>query len=194
MRIEGKDEKEYPWWIRIVFRGQKKKYGVALEPTRLWGLSPKLLWGLQLLYRAIDRKNSPIDPALRSLVTVRVSQINHCSFCIDINSALLQERGVSMQKALAISNFENDLSFSERERSALAYAEAMTRTDQGVNDKIFARLKAQFNEAAILELTELIAYQNLSSKFNAALGVPAQGFCPTQPVAVQQDERRAQAL
>lgn len=134
--------------------------------------------GLQALYSAIDRKGSPIDPALRSLVTVRVSQINRCSFCIDINSALLQERGVRIDKALALAEFETDPSFSERERAALAYAEAMTRSDKSVDDKVFGRLHAHFSEAEILELTAVIAYQNLSSKFNAALGVPAQGFCP----------------
>ncbi|MBI4274816.1 MAG: carboxymuconolactone decarboxylase family protein, partial [Rhizobiales bacterium] len=45
---------------------------------------------------ALDRRSSPISPALRSLITVRVLQINHCAFCIDINSATLLKRGVSM--------------------------------------------------------------------------------------------------
>lgn len=181
MRIKPKPEKEYPLWIRFIFRAQRKSYGAVLEPTRLWGLSPKILLGLQLLYRAIDRNSSPIDPALRSLITVRVSQINHCSFCIDINSALLQKRGVSMDKALATVDYETNAAFTEKERAALAYAEAMTKSDKQVDDAVFKRLRAQFSDNQILELTALIAYQNLSSKFNAALGVPSQGFCPTPP-------------
>ncbi len=48
-----------------------------------------------------------------------------------------------------------------------------------------AALKEHFDDDAIVELTALIAYQNMSSKFNAALGVPAQGFC-TLPAARQQ--------
>jgi AhpD family alkylhydroperoxidase len=177
MRLQPKPERHYPLWIRAIFRAQKKKYGAALEPTRIWGRSPKILFGLQLLYRAIDRKNSPINPALRSLVTVRVSQINHCSFCIDINSALLRERGVPMDKVLALTEYETNHTFDEKERSALSYAEAMTRSDRQIDDAVFERLRMQFSDDQILELTALIAYQNLSSKFNAALGVPSQGFC-----------------
>ena len=136
MRISTRPESKYPFWIRLIFRAQKKKYGASLEPTRLWGRSPRLLMGLQALYSAVDRKSSPLDPALRALVTVRVSQINHCSFCIDINSALLQKRGVPMDKILALADCETNPAFSEKERSALAYAEAMTRSDKRVDDTI----------------------------------------------------------
>ena len=179
MRLSPRPEKDYPLWVRLILRGQKKKYGASLEPTRLWGRSPRLLLGLQTLYSAIDRKHSPIDPALRALVTVRVSQINHCSFCIDINSALLQKRGVAMEKILALAEYETDSNFTETERAALAYAEAMTRSDKRVDNLVFNRLRAQFTEDQIIELTAVVAYQNLSSKFNAALAVPPQGFCPS---------------
>lgn len=183
MRLSARSEKSYPLWIRLILRAQKKKYGASLEPTRLWGRSPRLLMGLQVLYSAIDRKGSPIDPALRSLVTVRISQINRCSFCIDINSALLQKRGVAIEKVLALADYETNPAYTERERAALAYAEAMTRSDRRVDDAIFQSLRTHFSEDQILELTAVIAYQNLSSKFNAALDVPPQGFCPTPPAA-----------
>src|SRR3990170_2845294 len=140
MRLSSRPERSYPLWIRFILRAQKKKYGASLEPTRLWGRSPRLLMGLQALYSAIDRKGSPIDPALRSLVTVRVSQINRCSFCIDINSALLQKRGVAIEKVLALADYETNPTYAERERAALAYAEAMTRSDRRVDDAIFQRL------------------------------------------------------
>lgn len=177
MRVEEQRESVYPWWVRLIFWAQRRKYGAALVPTRIWGRAPKLLWGLQSLYRAIDRKGSPIDPALRSLVTVRVSQINHCAFCIDINSSLLLQRGVPMAKALAVGDYATDAQFSARERAALDYAEAMTRSDRGVDAACFAQLRAHFSEAEAIELTAVIAYQNLSSKFNAALDIPPQGFC-----------------
>jgi len=54
----------------------------------------------------------------------------------------------------------------------------MTRSDASVDDALIGRLKSHFDDDAIIELTALIAFQNLSSKFNAALGVPPQGFCP----------------
>ena len=67
--------------------------------------------------------------------------------------------------------------FSERERVTLEYAEAITRSDLEVSDELMARLRQQFDDDTIVELTALIAFQNMSSKFNAALDVPPQGFC-----------------
>ena len=125
----------------------------------------------------IDRRGSPLEPALRSLVTVRVSQINHCSFCIDINGATLLERGVSPEKLQSLEDWRNSTLFSETERAALDYAEAITITDRGVDDELFRRVEKHFDEQAIIELTGLIAFQNMSSKFNSALDIPPQGFC-----------------
>jgi AhpD family alkylhydroperoxidase len=133
---------------------------------------------LALLYGALDRKRSPIEPPIRSLVTVRVSQINHCAFCVDINSATLLKHGVTMDKLLALQQWQDSSLFTERERVAVEYAEAITYPDHGVTDALFERLKGHFDDDALVELTGLIAFQNMSSKFNAALAVPAQGFCP----------------
>ena len=74
----------------------------VLDPGLFWGHSPWVFSAVALLYGALDRRPSPIAPTLRSLVTVRVSQINHCAFCIDINSATLAKRGVSMDKIAAL--------------------------------------------------------------------------------------------
>ena len=57
----------------------------------------------------------------------------------------------------------------------------MTITTPGVSDDLRQRLKGQWDDDAIVELTGLIAFQNLSSKFNAALDVPSQGFCRLPP-------------
>jgi alkylhydroperoxidase family enzyme len=67
--------------------------------------------------------------------------------------------------------------FSELERVALEYAERMTYTGQKVDDALFGRLRAQFSEPQIVELTAAIALENFRSKFNPALGVESQGFC-----------------
>ncbi|MGZ6291318.1 MAG: carboxymuconolactone decarboxylase family protein, partial [Syntrophales bacterium] len=75
--------------------------------------------------------------------------------------------------------------FSEKEKAVLEYAEAITCPGQEVGDELTARLREFFDEAGIVELTGLIAFQNMSSKFNSALDVPAQGFCqlPSLPAS-----------
>ena len=67
--------------------------------------------------------------------------------------------------------------FSEMERVALEYAEAMTITGQRVGDELFARLQSFFDEAQIVELTAAVALENFRSKFNVPLGIESQGFC-----------------
>ena len=177
MKVSEKPLAQYPWYVRLLFWLQRRKYGDVLKPGLLWGRSPLLFLAVAGLYGVIDRKGSPLSPVLRSLVTVRVSQMNGCSFCVDINSATLAQRAGSLDKARALADWRGSDVFDRRERVALEYAEAMTATGVAVSGDLFARLSEHFDDDAIVELTALIAFQNLSSKFNTALGVPAQGFC-----------------
>ena len=178
MRIAPRPLNRYPWYLRPFFWNQRRKYGAVLESALLWARSPRLFQGVAVLYGMIDRRSSPIEPALRSLITVRVSQINHCSFCVDLNSATLIKRGASFDKVDALTDWQGSNLFNRRERVALEYAEAMTWSDREVDDELFARLRQDFDDNAIVELTGLIAFQNMSSKFNSALAVPPAGFCP----------------
>jgi hypothetical protein len=64
----------------------------------------------------------------------------------------------------------------------------MTRSDLQADDEQVERLRSYFDDDGIIELTGLIAFQNMSSKFNSALGVPAQGFCKI-PILNRQVDR-----
>jgi len=74
-------------------------------------------------------------------------------------------------------NWRESSLFSEEERLVLDYAERMTITGERVDEALFARLKARFSEAQIVELTAAVALENFRSKFNPPLGIGAQGFC-----------------
>ena len=176
MKATEKPLSQYPWYLRPIFRSQRRKYGAVLKSGLMWARVPRLLFAISLLYGFLDRKKSPLEPVLRSLIIVRVSQVNGCPFCIDLNSAKLVERTGSIDKITALSKWKESPLFNEKEKMALEYAEAMTFTDREVDDQLRSRLNGYFDEKAIVELTALIAYQNLSSKFNNALDVPSQGF------------------
>lgn len=196
MRISPRSGYRPPWYLKPFFWNQRRKYGRSLDAALLWARSPRLFLSVAALYGAIDRRSSPIDAALRSLVTVRVSQLNGCAFCVDLNSAVLLKRGVSEGKVLSLRNWRNSELFTPRERVALDYAEAMTCVGPGVQDSQFEALRREFSDDAIIELTGLIAFQNLSSKFNAALDVPPQGFCelPEAPEAAGAKEDAARGF
>jgi AhpD family alkylhydroperoxidase len=177
MRVPAKGLSRYPLYLRPFFWNQRRKYGEVLQAALLWARSPKLFVAVAILYGVIDRRTSPIDPTLRSLVTVRVSQINNCTFCVDLNSSTLLKRGVSTEKVEALGRWRQSSLFDAREQTVLGYAEAVTRSDYRIEDGMIESLRRYFDDDAIVELTALIAFQNMSSKFNSALGAPAQGFC-----------------
>lgn len=87
------------------------------------------------------------------------------------------------EKAVHITDWRNASIFSTRERAALAYAEAMTLSDQDVDDALFAATRDEFTEGEIVELSAWICLENLYSKFNRAFRIEAQGFC-TLPLAI----------
>lgn len=177
MRIETPTTHRFPWYVRLIFALQRRRYALELEPARLRRRSPKIFLALSLLYGMLDRKSSPLNPALRSLITVRVSQVNWCAYCVDINSATDLKRSVGRAQLETLKDFDKSPLFSDREKVALLYTDAMTYSDRHVDTGLMSRLKEHFDDDAIIELTALIAFQNLSSKFNAALAVPAQGVC-----------------
>lgn len=179
MRVSAKKLSDYPWILRPFFWDQKRKYGAILQPGLLWARVPRLFGAVAVLYGVLDRKNSPLNPILRSLVTVRVSQINGCNFCVDLNSATLAKRSGSTEKVEQLSQWRASELFDDKEKVVLAYAEAITYSDRQVTDELMLKLSRFFDQDGIVELTGLIAFQNLSSKFNSALDVPAQGFCKT---------------
>jgi AhpD family alkylhydroperoxidase len=152
------------WYLWPFFWNQRRKYGKVLDTALLWARSPKLFIAVALLYGAIDRKRSPIDPALRSLLTVRVSQLNHCRFCVDLNAATLLQRGVGEEKLWALDDWRGSNLFDGRERVVLEYTDAMTLSDQEADDLLMTRLRGHFDDDAIVELTALIAFQNMSPR------------------------------
>lgn len=189
MRVSEKPLSEYPWYLRPFFWNQKRKYGQILKPGLMWARVPKLFAAVAILYGVLDRRSSPIDPVLRSLITVRVSQINWCRFCVDINSSVLAKRTGSTDKVDALEQWKECDLFDNRERAVLEYVEAVTYTDRQVDDDLIERLSEFFDEDGIVEITGLIAFQNLSSKFNSALDVPPQGFCRLPPKTPQDDKK-----
>ena len=96
--------------------------------------------------------------------------------------------GLSEEKILALPDYATSPHYSDAERVALEYADAMTLSDREVEDELFARLRRFYDDDALVELTAVIAWENASSKFNRALRVPSQGLWRrSQPDMAQRD-------
>jgi alkylhydroperoxidase family enzyme len=88
--------------------------------------------------------------------------------------------GITDEKILALADYATSPLYSEVERVTLDYADSMTITGREVSDELFARLRQYYSDDALVELTEIIAWENASSKFNRALRIPAQGLWKRQ--------------
>ena len=84
------------------------------------------------------------------------------------------ELGLSDEKLLALDEYATSPLYDERERTTLEYADAITISDRDVDDDLFGRVRAFFDDDAMVELTAVVAWDNSSSKFNRALRVPSQ--------------------
>jgi alkylhydroperoxidase family enzyme len=82
--------------------------------------------------------------------------------------------GLSTEKILALDDYANSDLFDDREKTALEYADAITRSDEDIDDELFERVQALFDQDTLVELTAAIAWENASSKFNRALRVESQ--------------------
>jgi len=84
------------------------------------------------------------------------------------------ELGLTEEKIMALADYSASPLYTEPEKIALEYADEMTITGHEVTDELFDRLRKFYDDDALVELTEIIAWENASSKFNRALGIPSQ--------------------
>ena len=96
---------------------------------------------------------------------------------MDINSAVGREQGISDEQLAALASFENSSHFNALEKTVLRYTEGMTHNPAEVADPVFEKLRQYFNTAQIVELTAMIAFENLRARFNRALHIESDGFC-----------------
>ena len=152
MRVEVKPDREYAWFIRPFFWLQQRNYGQVLIPGKCWGRSPRLFAAVATLYGVINRKRSPIDPVLRSLVTVRVSQLNWCRFCVDINAMTLIKRAGSSEKVEALAQWRTSPLFDERERAVLALTDEVTLiAENGLTEETYQQALALLGETLLAQ-------------------------------------------
>ena len=95
---------------------------------------------------------------------------------MDANAAVGSRLGVPTEKIEALDHYAESPLFSEAEKVALEYADAITDTRRDVEDELFVRLQQYYDDDTVAELTMTIAWENASSRFNRAFRIPSQGF------------------
>ena len=124
---------------------------------------------------------SPVEQSLLELVYFRVSQINGCAYCLDMHSKDLRAKGETEQRLYMISAWREVTLYTEREKAALAYAEALTRLPNNeVPDDVYEKAVGQFSEEELIDLTIAIIGINSYNRINVAFRTPAGDYVPGQ--------------
>lgn len=136
------------------------------------------------------------DEQLKSYAHMAVASQVGCSWCLDFNYFMANNAGLDLEKAREVPRWRESDAFSTLEREVLEYAEAMTTTPIGVTDAMVASLLRQLGPAALVELTSVIGFANLTTRSNVALGIESEGFaaaCGLKPLAERSSGVASQA-
>src|SRR5262245_34607962 len=133
---------------------------------------------------------SGIERPLLDLVHLRASQINGCAYCIDMHWKDLRAEGESEQKRYGLDAWAESPYYSDRERAALAWTEAVTRLDDGhVADPVYNAARRFFSEKELADLTLCIVAINGWNRLNVALRTPAGSYQAAEKVRTRPEAR-----
>ena len=146
---------------------QNRPYNIMKHPDVF-----KALLGLAATY-----EDSTLEPALLELVKIRASQINGCGYCLDMHTKDARLEGETEQRLYLVSVWRETSIYSEREKAALAWTEAVTRLEnQHVPDAVYDQAKAQFSDEELVRLTMAVVSINGWNRLNIAFNLPAGSY------------------
>ena len=127
---------------------------------------------------------SGLDPKLVHLVKMRASQINGCAYCLDMHSPDARAEGESEQRLYTLDAWRETPFFTDRERAALAWTEALTLISHThAPDDVYDEVKKQFSEKEIVDLTFVIGTINLWNRLAISLRAAPGRYKPAKAAA-----------
>jgi AhpD family alkylhydroperoxidase len=146
-----------------------------IEPVEMYAHVPGLLSAYGKLEQA-TAKLDRVDDRLKVLAELKAATLTNCEYCIDLGSQVARRSGLTDEQLLALPHYRESGLFDDVEKLVLDYAVGMSRTPVEVPDELFDRLRERFDDAQIVELTHVIALENMRGRFNLALGIGSAGF------------------
>jgi alkylhydroperoxidase family enzyme len=117
-----------------------------------------------------------LDPNLKSFSHMAVAAFVGCSWCLDYGYFQARNEGLDLAKASRVPRWRESRVFTSLERDVMEYAEAMSDTPLRVTDELSARLLEQLGPSTLVQLTAWVAFANMTTRSNVAMGIEAQGF------------------
>jgi alkylhydroperoxidase family enzyme len=174
-RIEPLSKRQAHPLVRWTYGASRRDLGRDVDPLGVYAYAPRLLVGYGA-YEKATAKERRVEERLKLLAETKAAALVNCEFCCDIASSLAREAGISEAQLLALPHYRESAEFSELEKLVLDYATAISRTPARVSDELFAALREHFDERQMVELTNVIALENMRARFNSAFDMTPAGF------------------
>jgi AhpD family alkylhydroperoxidase len=175
-RIEPLPPQRAGLLTRAMYRVAKRRYGQVPEPFAVAAHHRRLMIAGAVHETMIDRASRTLPVGVRELAVFWTARAIGCSWCVDFGSMLQRLDGLDIQRLKEIDNYATSTAFTDDERAAIAYADAMTTDPHTVTDEQVADLRARFGDAGVIELSYQIGVENMRARMNSALGITEQGF------------------
>jgi AhpD family alkylhydroperoxidase len=160
---------------RLLAWSTRKMFGDAPDNGFAMAHNKRVLFSVLAFEWRVSRWNK-LDKNLKTLAVMAVSVDIGCSWCVDFGYYHAKAEGLDLAKLQQINNWRDSPAFTDVERHVIEYAKAMSTTPPSVTDEMVRQLRAELTDAALVELTMMVALENERSRFNSALGLVAQGF------------------
>jgi alkylhydroperoxidase family enzyme len=188
-RIELVSKRSANPFVRFAHTASRRQLGRDVDPIGVYARAPSLLMGYGAFEKA-TAKQGRVDGRLKVLAETKAAAIVNCEFCCDIASGIAHDAGIGEAQLLALPRYRDSGEFSELECLVLDYATAISQTPTNVTDELFASLREHFDERQLVELTNVIALENMRARFNSAFDMTPAGFaegmvCVTPEAPVQ---------
>jgi alkylhydroperoxidase family enzyme len=174
-RIEPLSAREAHPLVRWTYGASRRDLGRDVDPVGVYAYAPRLLVGYGAFEKATAKEHR-VEERLKALAETKAAAIVNCEFCCDIASSIARDAGITEAQLLALARYRESDQFSELEKLVLDYASAISRTPAHVSDALFAALREHFDERQLVELTNVIALENMRARFNSAFDMTPAGF------------------
>ncbi len=175
-RIQPLPPKRASLLTRAMYRYAKRRFGEVPEPIAVAAHHRRLLVANAVHETMLQSASRTLAPNVRELAVFWTARAVGCSWCVDFGAMLQRLDGLDVTRLKHIDDYATSPAYTDDERAAIAYADAMTTDPHTVTDEQVADLRARFGDAGVIELTYQIGVENMRARMNTALGITEQGF------------------
>ena len=175
-RIEPLPPNKTSLIVRAMYRYARRRFGEVPEPIAVTAQHPRLLVANAVHEAMLQSASRTLPANVRELAVFWTARTVGCSWCVDFGSMLQRLDGLDIERLQDIEEYRSSAHFTDDERAAIDYANAMTTDPHNVTDQQVADLRKRFGDAGVIELTYHVGVENMRARMNSALGITEQGF------------------